>query len=107
MVIANDMRNSGEHMPDVKIVEKILRTITENFKFMVCTIKDSKDLDAMNVDELQSSLPIHEQKIRHKQNEEQVINVENDQKASHGRGRGRGSSNRGRGRGRGRAQSEN
>lgn len=30
MVLANNMRNYGEDMADVKIVEKILRTLTEN-----------------------------------------------------------------------------
>lgn len=55
MVIENDMRSSGEDMPDVKIVEKILRTMTENFNFVVCTIEESKDLDVMTVDELPSS----------------------------------------------------
>ncbi|MFS7989867.1 putative RNA-directed DNA polymerase [Helianthus anomalus] len=107
MIIANDMRNSGEDMPDVKIVEKVLRTMTESYNFVVCTIEESKDLDTMTVDELQSSLLIHEQKIRRKTNDEQVLKVENDQNASRGRGRGRGSFSRGRGRGRGRFQSDN
>ncbi|CAA7052587.1 unnamed protein product [Microthlaspi erraticum] len=31
MATANDMRNYGESMEDVKIVEKILQTLTENF----------------------------------------------------------------------------
>ncbi|XP_076929979.1 uncharacterized protein LOC143594598 [Bidens hawaiensis] len=30
MTVANDMRNFGEDMPDVKIVEKILRSLTKN-----------------------------------------------------------------------------
>ncbi|XP_071702890.1 uncharacterized protein [Rutidosis leptorrhynchoides] len=63
MVVANDMRNCGEDMPDVKIVEKILRTLTENFIPVVCSIEESKDLDTLSVDELQSSLLVHEQKL--------------------------------------------
>ncbi|GJZ06778.1 retrovirus-related pol polyprotein from transposon TNT 1-94 [Tanacetum coccineum] len=107
MVIANDMRNAGEDMSDVKIVEKVIRTMTESFNFVVCTIEESRDLDSMTVDELQSSLLIHEQKIRRKVNDKQVLKVENDHSTGRGRGRGRGYSNRGRGRGRGRSQSEN
>ncbi|GKA89060.1 hypothetical protein Tco_0810872 [Tanacetum coccineum] len=73
MVIANDMRNAGEDMSDVKIVEKVLRTMTKSFNFVVCTIEESRDLDSITVDELQSSLLIHEQKIRRKVNDEQVL----------------------------------
>ncbi|XP_071700186.1 uncharacterized protein [Rutidosis leptorrhynchoides] len=54
MVTANDMRNCGEDMPDVNIVEKILHTLTYNFITVVCSIEESKDLDALSVDELES-----------------------------------------------------
>ncbi|KAJ0566009.1 putative RNA-directed DNA polymerase [Helianthus annuus] len=101
MVIANEMRACGDDMTDVKIVEKVLRTLTENFNYIVCTIEETKNLDELSVDELQSSLLCHEQKLLKKSAEEQVLKVE--QETSYGRGRGRGrSSSRGRGRGRGR-----
>ncbi|KAI3501210.1 hypothetical protein L1887_29073 [Cichorium endivia] len=106
MVIANDMRNAGEDMEDVKIVEKVLRTMTESYNFVVCTIEESKDIDTMTVDELQSSLLIHEQKIRRKVNDDQVLKIESEQGTGRGRGRGRGYSPRGKGRGRGRIQNE-
>ncbi|XP_048231264.1 uncharacterized protein LOC125370294 [Ricinus communis] len=64
MVVANDMRSCGENMPDVKIVEKIIRTLTENFNYIVCSIEESKDIDILTVDALQSSLLVHEQKFR-------------------------------------------
>ncbi|XP_076937356.1 uncharacterized protein LOC143604910 [Bidens hawaiensis] len=60
MVVSNAMRNCGEVMTDVKIVEKILRSITENFNFVVCSIEESNDTVAMTMDELQSSLLVHE-----------------------------------------------
>lgn len=102
MVTANDMRNCGENMEDVKIVEKILRTLTENFNYVVCSIEESKDIDQMTVDGLHSSLLVHEQKIRRRGVEEQVLKVEYDN-SGRGRGRGyngrRGGSNVSRGRG--------
>lgn len=107
MVISNDMCNVGEDMSDVKIVEKVLRTMPESFNFVVCTIEESRDLDTMTVDELQSTLLIHEQKIRRKVSDEQVLKVECDRSTGRGRGQGRGNSNRGRGHGRERAQGEN
>ena len=55
MEVTNDMRNCGEILEDVKIVEKILRSLTENFNFVVCSIEESKDIDRLSVDELQVS----------------------------------------------------
>ncbi|XP_074378049.1 uncharacterized protein LOC141719571 [Apium graveolens] len=104
METVNDMRNCGETMNDVKIVEKILRSLTENFNYVVCSIEESKDIDALTVDELQASLLVHERKVTEKKVEEQVLQVENEPRSARGRGkwtsqRG-GSSVRGRGRGR-------
>ena len=84
-------------MQDVKVVEKILRSLTEKFNYVVCSIEESKDIDALTVDELQSSLIVHEQKfVRHK-SEEQALKVTYEGGRGHGR-----ISYRGRGRGRGR-----
>lgn len=46
MVMYNDMRNYGEDMPNVKIVEKILRTLTDKFNYIVCSIEEFKDIDS-------------------------------------------------------------
>ncbi|KAF2285423.1 hypothetical protein GH714_004283 [Hevea brasiliensis] len=56
MLVANKMRSNGEEMPDKKIVEKILRTLTDKFTYVVVSIEESKDTDTMSIDELQSSL---------------------------------------------------
>lgn len=104
METTNDMRNCGENLDDVKIVEKILRSLTENFNFVVCSIEESKDIDLLTVDELQASLQIHKDKVIEKRSEEQVLQAEIEPRNAQGRGkwnpyRGRGS-HRGRGRGR-------
>jgi len=104
MSIANDMRNCGEDMPDVKIVEKILRSLTEKFNFVVCSIKESKDIDKLTVDELQASLLVHEQKVVEKRSEEQVLQVMNEPRNAQGRGRGIFQRGRIYSRGRGRAR---
>jgi hypothetical protein len=88
MSIANDMRNCGEDMPDVKIIEKILRSLTEKFNFVVCSIEESKDIDKLTVDELQASLLVHEQKVVEKRSEEQVLQVMNEPRNAQGRGKG-------------------
>ena len=98
MTVANKMQIYGENMQDVKVVDKILRSLTEKFNYVVCSIEESKDIDSFTVDELQSSLIVHEQKFQRRHGEEQALKVT----FEGGRGRGRGTY-RGRGRGRGRA----
>lgn len=99
MVVANDMRNLGEDMPDAKVVEKILRTLVEKFTYVVCAIEESKDIKNLSVDELQSSLLVHEQNLsKHIGGEKHALKIE----GGRGRGgyvRGRGSFRGGRGRG--------
>ena len=60
MSVANKMRVHGERMVDVTIVEKILRSLTDKFNYIVCSIEESKDIDQLSIDELQSSLIVHE-----------------------------------------------
>ncbi|KAH9780410.1 hypothetical protein KPL71_008072 [Citrus sinensis] len=75
MLVANDMRNIGEDMSDMKIIEKILRTLTEKFNYIVCSIEESKDIDQLSMDELQSSLLVHEQKFQKNGGDEQALKV--------------------------------
>ncbi|KAF2324311.1 hypothetical protein GH714_012253 [Hevea brasiliensis] len=71
MMVANKMRSNGEDMSDTKIVEKILRTLTEKFTYVCVSIEESKDIETMSVDELQSSLVVHEQKFRRARNDDE------------------------------------
>ena len=63
LLTTNNMRNFGEDVSEVKIVEKILRTLTEKFNYIVFLIEESKDISQLTVDELQSSLLVHEQRF--------------------------------------------
>ncbi|RDX73620.1 hypothetical protein CR513_46744, partial [Mucuna pruriens] len=105
LTIANKMRMYGEKVFDLSIIEKILCSMTLRYNYVVCSIEESHNLDSMTVDELQSSLLVHEQRMNdHNSHEEQVLKVVQDE-ASIGRGRGknvfRGGVTRERGRGRG------
>lgn len=75
MIIVDDMRNYGEKMDDIKIVEKILRTLTDKWNYIVCSTEESKDIDTLSVDALQSSLMVHEQKFKKEGGEEQALAV--------------------------------
>ncbi|XP_045831391.1 uncharacterized protein LOC123922739 [Trifolium pratense] len=99
--VANNMTANGEIMEQVIVVEKILRYMTEKFNYVVCSITESNDVTTMSIDELQSSLLVHEKLIKGKKNHGVTVGEEQALKDSNaGRGRGRNSSSRGRGRGR-------
>lgn len=100
LAITNQMRSNGEEMPDLKVVEKILRTLSEKFMYVVVSIEESKEIENITLEKLQSSLVVHEQKFRKPEKEDDKLLI-----VSQGRGtgsRGRGFNGRGRGRGRGR-----
>jgi hypothetical protein len=75
MLVANDMRNLGESIPDEKIVEKILRTLTEKYNYIVYSIEESKDINHLSVDELQSSLLVHEQKFKRHDTDDHALRI--------------------------------
>ena len=105
--VVNKMKTHGEQMKESMVVSKILRTMTMNFNYVVCSIEESNDLDSLSLDELHGSLLVHEQRMTEYREEEQALKVVCDDRTNRGRGRGTfGMSRgvRGRGRGRGRQQ---
>ncbi|RVW86250.1 Retrovirus-related Pol polyprotein from transposon TNT 1-94 [Vitis vinifera] len=97
MAIINKMRIHGEKMEDVTVIEKILRSMTPKFNYVVCSIEEWKDLDELSIDELQGSLLVHEQKIIQEDKEEQALKASTNNNAltmnrstDRGRGKGRG-----------------
>jgi hypothetical protein len=98
MEISNKMRFDYEKMDDGVIVEKILRYLAPKYDYVVCSIEESKDIDTLSLDELQSSLLVHEQKMNRSSNtNKQALKAFTFTQFSNSGGKGRG---RGRGRGR-------
>jgi hypothetical protein len=64
LTIANKMKSQGECMEQTVIIEKILRSITARFDYVVCSIEESNNLTVMTIDELQSSLLVYEQRMK-------------------------------------------
>ena len=58
--IVNSAYNLGEIYDQPKIVRKILRSLTEDFRPKVTAITESKDVDSIPVDELIGSLQSYE-----------------------------------------------
>ncbi|WKA06416.1 hypothetical protein VitviT2T_024315 [Vitis vinifera] len=46
------MKIHGESMKQVVIIEKILRSMTSRFDYVVCSVEESNDLDTLTIDEL-------------------------------------------------------
>ncbi|XP_022936199.1 uncharacterized protein LOC111442874 [Cucurbita moschata] len=92
ITVANQLNRNGEMLPETRVVEKILRSLTENFENVVCAIEESKDLAKFTVDELAGSLEAHEQcKMGHyardcraKEKVEETINLALDDPTSGG-----------------------
>jgi len=93
--IAKSMKACGEIMQENVITVKILRSMTTKFNYVVCSIEESNNMEDMTIDELQSSLLVHEQRMLLAVEEEQVMQTMTDEKYGRrrrrGRGRGRGS----------------
>ncbi|KAJ4718900.1 Retrovirus-related Pol polyprotein from transposon TNT 1-94 [Melia azedarach] len=91
LAVANKMRIHGEKLEDVTIIEKILRSMTVKFNFITCSIEESNDIDELSIDELHSSLIVHERKLNVQDNEEQALQAAaNSKGAARGKGNWRG-----------------
>ena len=66
LALVNQMKANGETFGDQQIVEKILRTLTLQFEYIVTSIEESRDLSVLTVDELIGSLQMHEQWLKEK-----------------------------------------
>ncbi|XP_075515550.1 uncharacterized protein LOC142550198 [Primulina tabacum] len=73
MTVANKMRIYGEDMQDVKVVKKILRSLTEKFNYVVCSIEESKDIDALTEEEV--VVPIEEDEEEEEEGEVEQIST--------------------------------
>jgi len=62
----NQLGGNGKTLPTCLVVEKILRSLIDDFENIVCTIVDSKDFSTLSVEELAGSLKAYEQRRRKK-----------------------------------------
>ena len=102
--VINQLNRNGEMLPKTRVVEKILRLLTENFENVVCAIEESKNLATFTVDELAGSLEAHEQRKKKKEETlDQALQTKasiKDEKLLYSQNiQGRGQGSRGNGRG--------
>jgi len=85
--IAKSMKACGENVQESSIIAKILWSMTTKFNYVVCSIEESNNMEAMAINELQSSLLVHEQRMLLVVEEEQVLQAVTNEKSGRGRGR--------------------
>jgi len=90
--VANQLARNGETLPASRVVEKILRSLTDDFENVVCTIEESKDLSTLTVEELVGSLEAHEQRKKKKKAEplDKLLQMKGEAQTTQGRGQYRG-----------------
>ncbi|KAL0356272.1 UNVERIFIED_CONTAM: hypothetical protein Sradi_4074100 [Sesamum radiatum] len=64
LVVVNQMKQLGEKLMDVRVVEKILRSLNEKFNHVVVAIEEVKDIESISIDELNGSLVAHEERMK-------------------------------------------
>ncbi|KAL0355685.1 UNVERIFIED_CONTAM: Copia protein [Sesamum radiatum] len=55
LVVVNQMKRLGEKLTDVRVVEKVLRSLNAKFNHVVVAIEEAKDIESMSIDELNGS----------------------------------------------------
>lgn len=80
LIIDNKIKVHGERTEQTIIVKKILRSMTPNFNYILCSIEEFNDLSVMTINELQSSLLVHEQRMQGQKEEEHALNIINSKK---------------------------
>lgn len=69
-VLVNGMRACKEVIFDQQMVDKILRTQPPQYDHVAVAIEESKDLDTMEIEDLQHSLEAHEMRINKRRSNE-------------------------------------
>ena len=63
LVIVNGLKRNNEKVDDIRVVKKVLRSLSSKFEHVVVAIKESKNLENPTIEELLGSLQVHEQRM--------------------------------------------
>ncbi|XP_038895795.1 uncharacterized protein LOC120083961 [Benincasa hispida] len=107
MVVVNQLRRNGEEIIDVRVMEKVLRSLNTKFEIIATTIEETQDLENMTIEQFIGSLQAYEEKKKRRMEQtetiEQLLQLKIKEENSRGRVRGRGGQGHG---GRGEANTD-
>lgn len=103
LTVTNNLKRNGEKLEDVRIMEKVLRSLDPKFENIVTVIEETKNLEEMTMEELLGSLQAYEENKKKKEDiVEKVLKMRIDHKKEEsGRSYQRQGGGQVRGRGRG------
>ncbi|KAD5508293.1 hypothetical protein E3N88_15996 [Mikania micrantha] len=64
ILLLNQLRVNGEILEDQRVVEKVLRSLTRKFEYIVVAIEESKDLTSLSLESLLGILQSHELRMK-------------------------------------------
>ena len=77
MTVSNKLKRNGEELKEARIIEKILQSIDLKFDHIVVTIKETRDLEDMTIEQLQGRLQAYEEQQKKKHEiEKQLLKIE-------------------------------
>ena len=68
LTVTNNLKKNGEKLDEVRIMEKILRSLDSKFEHIVAVIEETKDLETMTMEQVLGSLQSYEEKRRRRRN---------------------------------------
>uniref|UniRef100_A0A0D2ZYZ2 Uncharacterized protein n=1 Tax=Brassica oleracea var. oleracea TaxID=109376 RepID=A0A0D2ZYZ2_BRAOL len=85
LTVTNNLKRNGEKLDEVRIMEKVLRSLDSKFEHIVTVIEETKDLETMTMEQLLGSLQAYEEKKKKKEDiVEQVLKMRSDHTEENG-----------------------
>ena len=72
IMVTNEIKSYEETLYEQVIIEKVLRSLTFQFDYIVVPIEPSKDTITMRIEELQSSLEVQELRLTERNSEKKI-----------------------------------
>ncbi|KAH9650283.1 hypothetical protein KPL70_026315 [Citrus sinensis] len=66
VTVSNELKRNVEELKQVRIIEKIFRSVDSKFDHIVVTIEETRDLEDMTIEQLQGRLQANEEKLKKK-----------------------------------------